>query len=138
MGLFVVTPGHIGLPGQGDLPVGGAGRQAHRGGRIGHIEPGELPGSRVGVVELEPVAVGVGDRVEGRDGGAPVDIDRVSGPRQQGGVEGGDGGVGCAVQAGGPLEPVLVGTAQVTGVEPDGAGPADGDLSGGGRGWSRR
>ncbi|MFD2938381.1 hypothetical protein, partial [Spirosoma flavum] len=63
VGLVVIAPGRVGLPGEGDPAVDGRGGQAHRGGCIGYVQAGELAGGRVGVVELQAVAVGVGHRV---------------------------------------------------------------------------
>ncbi|WP_240625575.1 hypothetical protein [Spirosoma pollinicola] len=102
MDFSIVGPGHVGLPAQGDPPVGGGHGQPHRGGRIGHIEPGELARGGIGVVELQAVAVGVGGGVEGRGGGSPVDVDRVGGIGGQDGVDGGDGDKGRTGESLGP------------------------------------
>ncbi|WP_460984162.1 hypothetical protein [Spirosoma fluminis] len=126
MELVVVGPGRAGLPAQTDPAVGGRGSQPHRGGRFGHVEPGELAGAGLGVEELQPVGVGRGCRVQ-----PLVHKDRVSYARLQAGVEGGDGREVGAGEPFGPLQAVLVGAAQVAGVEPDGSAPADGDLAAG-------
>ena len=73
MGLVVVAPGDIGLPGEVNLPVGGCSGQPDGGGRIGNIDFGELAGGGVSGVELEliPVGIGIGGQCGG--GAAPVD-----------------------------------------------------------------
>ncbi|MBC3795358.1 hypothetical protein FH603_5895, partial [Spirosoma sp. LMG 31447] len=124
VGLVLVGPGGVGLPAQAELALGGGGTEPHAGGWLGDVEPGELAGGGIGVVELEPIAVGRVSRVA-----AAVDVEGVGGGGDQAGVDGGHGGPVGAVQSGGALEPVLVGTAQVAGLQTDGAAPADGDAS---------
>ncbi|WP_460974853.1 hypothetical protein [Spirosoma knui] len=133
MHLVVVGPGRAGLPAEADPAVGRGGCQAHRGGRLGHVEPGELAGAGLGVEELQPVVVGGGCRVQ-----PLVNKDCIGHAHLQAGVEGGDGGEVGASEPFGPLQAVLVGATQVPGVEPDGSAPADGDLAAGvGRGVDR-
>ncbi|MVM36389.1 hypothetical protein GO755_40715, partial [Spirosoma sp. HMF4905] len=133
MNLVVIGPGGVGLPGEGDLSIGGGRCEPDGGGWFGDIELGQGPvGSRE--IELESIAVGIVGGVERGGGAAFIDVDGIGSCWGEGGVDGGDGGEVGARQVGRPLESVLVGSSEVTGIESEWSGPSDGDLSGGGVG----